>query len=201
MVKNRIHYLILATFIIVFASGSAEATSKTFKDYPDHTFNAREYIQGMSKGGHRLLVWQDPSVDLKKYHSVNITDFGGRLLPQQNVFSYDPYINSFNATFRSYVKVPQEKSSDALIIEGAIVECNPGSRAARYLVGFGAGRAAVAVVCEVYEPNKTQPCMRIYVRDTGSAGGFGGNSVPMLNHIVSQLAIRLGTFLNGRVGH
>ena len=81
-----------------------------------------------------------------------------------------------------------------------MVECNPGSRAARYWVGFGAGKAAGAVVCEVYEPGKTNPCIRIYTRDTGSMGSFGGDSVAMLNHILSQVATRLATTLNTTVG-
>lgn len=174
---------------------------KSFKDYPDHAFNPREYIVGMTKGGHNILIWRDPSVSLRDYRSVNLTHFDGRLLPLQNVFSYDPYINSFNANLEGFLKLPQDNSSNALRIEGAVVECNPGSRAARYWVGFGAGKAAGAVVCEVYEPGKSRPCIRIYTRDTGSAGSFGGNSLAMLNHIFYQVAYRLGGMLNTTLTH
>ena len=121
-------------------------------------------------------------------------------MPEQNVFSYDPFISSFNANLQSFLKLPREESSDALRIEGAVVECNPGSRAARYVVGFGAGKASGAVVCEVYEPGKSRPSMRIYVRDRGSAGMFGGDSVAMLNHIFNQVAIRLGTTIEAKIG-
>lgn len=174
----------------------------TFKNYPDHSFHVKvkEYINGMQKGGHNLLVWKDPSVDVSIYSSVRMTEFDGRLLPVQNVFSYDPYIALFNSVFRSSVKLPQADSPDALLIEGAVVECNPGSRAARYLVGFGAGKTACAAVCEIYEPGKTNPCIRIYTRDTGSMGTFGGDSVAMLNHIMTEIAARLATTLNTTVG-
>jgi len=154
----------------------------------------------MKKGGHNLLIWIDPAVDLTKHSSVNVMDFGGRLLPEQNVFSYDPYITLFNSIFKSSLKLSKEESPDALRIEGAVVECNPGSRAARYWVGFGAGKAGGAVVCEVYEPDKSQPCIRIYTRDTASAGSFGGNSVAMLNHIFSQVGIRLATTVDTTIG-
>jgi hypothetical protein len=127
---------------------------------------------------------------------VKVTDFGGRLLPQQNVFSYDPFIAVFNSTFRSSLKPSQADAPNALLIEGAVVECNPGSRAARAWVGFGAGKAAGGVVCEVYEPGKDQPCIRIYTRDTASSGSYGGNSIAMLNNIFSVLAMRLATTLN-----
>jgi hypothetical protein len=153
---------------------ATSAPSSSFKSYPDHSFHLRvkEYIHGMQKGGHNLLIWRDPAVNLSQYSSVKVTEFGGRLLPEQNVFPYDPYIALFNSVFRSSLKLSQKESPDSLIIEGAVVECNPGSRAARYVLGFGAGKAACAVVCEVYEPGKSNPFIRIYTRDTGSMEGL-----------------------------
>jgi hypothetical protein len=180
---------------------SAQEAMISFKDYPDNTFPVKEYIQGMEKGGHNLLIWIDPSVNLSTYRSVNVMDFDGRLLPQQDFFDYDPYINVFNSTFKSSLKLSQEESPNALVVEGAIVECNPGSRAARYWVGFGAGKAGGGVACEVYEPGASQPCIRIYTRDTASSGSFGGNSIAILNHIFSQLAIRLAAKLDITLGH
>ncbi|MCJ7662802.1 MAG: DUF4410 domain-containing protein [Desulfobacterales bacterium] len=183
-------------------SGAASGTGTTpapfisFKNYPDQAFNVREYINGMQKGGHNLLIWKDPSANLSQYSSVKATEFGGRLLPQQNVFSYDPYIALFNSVFKSSFKPPQTGAPNALLVAGAVVECNPGSRAARAWVGMGAGRAGGAVVCEVYEPGKSQPCIRIYTRDTGSSGSWGGDSSAMLNNIMSQLATRLAATLN-----
>jgi hypothetical protein len=170
----------------------------TFKNYPDHTFalNAKEYIRGMKRGGHNLLIWRDPTVDLSQYRSVVLTDFDGRLLPQQNVFSYDPFITIFNATFKSSLRLNQKEASDALLIEGAVVECNPGSRAARAWVGFGAGRAGAAVVCEVYQPGEAKPCIRIYTRDTAASRNWGGDSTMMLNNLMTVLAQRLAMTLN-----
>ena len=175
------------------------ASFTTFKNYPDQTFDVKGYTKGMAKGGHNLLIWKDPEINLSQYSSVKLTEFGGRLLPAQNVFSYDPYIALFNSVFKSSLKVPQKDAPDALLVEGAVVECNPGSRTARYMVGFGAGKSACAVVCEVYEPGKPNPCIRIYTRDTGSMGTFGGDSVRMLNNIMSELGIRLATNLNSTI--
>ncbi len=172
---------------------TSSAPSSSFKSYSDYSFHLRvkEYVQGMQRGGHNLLIWKDPAVNFSQYSSVKVTEFGGRLLPQQNVYSYDPYIALFNSVFRSSLKLPQKDTPDSLLIEGAVVECNPGSRAARAWVGFGAGRAAGAVVCEVYEPGKSNPCIRIYTRDTGASGHWGGDSATMLNNILSQVATRL----------
>ncbi len=177
---------------------ASTAPSNSFKSYPDHSFhmNVKQYINGMKKGGSNLLIWKDPSVNLSQYSSVKVTEFGGRLLPEQNAFSYDSYISLFNSVFKSSLKLDQKESPDSLLIEGAVVECNPGSRTARYMVGFGAGKSAGAVVCEVYEPGNLNPCIRIYTRDTGSMGTFGGNSVAFLNQIFNVIATRLATTLN-----
>jgi hypothetical protein len=200
--KRYGYCLIVAGIAVALTSAGVIAQGKpfkSFKDYPDHAFNVKEYISGMQKGGHNLLIWKDPAVNLSQYNSVKITEFGGRLLPQQNVFSYDPYIALVNSVFKSSLKLPQKDSPDALLIEGAVVECNPGSRAARAWVGMGAGRAGGGVVCEVYEPGKPNPCIRIYTRDTGASGSWGGDSVAMLNNIMSQVSTRLATTLNTNI--
>jgi hypothetical protein len=182
---------------------TTSAPSSSFKSYPDHFFHlkVKEYINGMQKGGHNLLIWRDLSVNLSQYSSVKITEFGGRLLPQRKAFSYiTSFITSFNSVFRSSLNLPQKESPDALLIEGAVVECNPGGQFARAMVGFGAGRAAGAVVCEVYEPGKTNPCIRIYTRDTGSFGLLGGDAVTLLNQIFNVIAWRLADTLNNTIG-
>lgn len=204
--RKSVHYLIgIGAFILLLISGfivgneaSSQTTDLSFKNYPDHTFDVKEYISAMKKGGHNLLIWRDPAVNLSQYKSVKVTNFGGRLLPQQTAFSYDPFINAFNSSFQSSLTLTKENSPNALLIEGAVVECNPGSQAARWIVGLGAGKTGGGVVCEVYEPKKTQPCVRIYTRDTGSSGG---DSVSMLNHIFTQLGFRLATTLNTTIGH
>jgi hypothetical protein len=218
--KRFVHCVIVAGFAVALMSTGATAQDKpastsetpastestrattaplnSFKNYPDHSFhtNVKQYINDMKKGGSNLLIWKDPAANLSQYSSVKVMEFGGRLLPQQNVFSYDPYIALFNAVFKSSLKLNQKESPEALLIEGAVVECNPGSRAARAWVGFGAGRAGCAAVCEIYEPGKPNPVIRIYTRDTGSSGSWGGNSVLMLNNIMTVIATRLATTLN-----
>jgi hypothetical protein len=218
--KRFVHCLIVLGFAIALISTGATAQDKpastsetpastastqattapldSFKNYPDHSFhlNVKQYINGMKKGGSNLLIWKDPAANLSQYSSVKVTEFGGRLLPEQNVFAYDPYIALFNAVFKSSLRPSQKESPDSLLIEGAVVECNPGSRAARAWVGFGAGRAGCAAVCEIYEPGKPNPVIRIYTRDTGASGNWGGNSVLMLNNIMTVIATRLATTLN-----
>ncbi len=200
---------ILVMAIGLFLSGCAtspdsaanSASFKSFKDYnyPSNSFNIKEYKAGMTKGGHNLLIWQDPSANLSRYKSVNVTYFDGKLLPEQSQFSYLPFIKRFNLDFTQSLRIPKDDPR-GLRIEGAIVECNPGSRAARAWVGMGAGKAAGGVVCEMYEPGASKPVIRIYTRDTASGGAWGGDSTSTLNHILSVLATRLSAKIEETVG-
>ncbi len=204
--KLNVLYVLLCTAVVFALNGCGGASSgggsslapdqvKALSDFPDHGFNAKAYVRGMG-GENRVYVWQDPAADLGKYRSATLTRFSGRVLPAQGKFSYDPYIKSFQGSIRDSLDI---KPGGPLRIEGSLVECNPGSRAARYLVGMGAGKAAVAGVIEVFEPGKKRPSLRLYARDTASAGGFGGDSVSMMNHIINVLAVRMTSVLEGRI--
>ncbi len=199
-------YVLLCAAVVFALNGCGGASSgggaslapdqvKTLSDFSDNAFNAKAYVQGMG-GENRVYVWQDPAANLAGYRSASMDRFSGRLLPLQDKFSYDPYIKSLEGSVRDSLDI---KAGGPLRIEGSLVECNPGSRAARYLVGMGAGKAAVAAVIEVFEPGKSRPSLRLYARDTASAGGFGGDSVSMMNHIINVLAVRLTSVLEGRI--
>jgi hypothetical protein len=203
--KHSIYLIALVVLIPFFVAGigtlswcQADA-GKSFKDYPDNTFNSREYVRGMSKGGHNLLMWVDPSVDFSQYKSANVSDFGKRLLPVQTKFSYDPTLQHFNTSFKNNLQTAKTQSTSGLRIEGEMVECNPGSRGARFFVGYGAGKVAGAVACEVYVPGKSQPVIRIYARDT-SSWDAGSDSFMILNNIFSQVAFRVAAVLDARIG-
>ena len=135
MAKKHLQYLLLLSLFFVFlfacasrqstistASTGNHATFKSFTDYPDHAFNVKDYIKAMEKGGHNLLLRQDPSVNLKQYHSVNISKFGKRLLPEQNRFSYSPCTMNFNRTFENSIAIKRSSSKNALRIKGELVE-------------------------------------------------------------------------------
>ena len=163
----------------------------SLKDFPDHGFNPKTYTQGMVKGGYRLLIWQDPGVDLSRYSSVRIAPFGGRLLPEQNRFSYTPFIKRFNRVFQDELKRQRGNDASTLRIIGELVACHPGSRAASFLVGAEAGKAFGAVACEVYLPDRPTPCLKLYIRDTASRSISSGYYGAHLNQIFSQIAKRL----------
>ncbi len=167
----------------------------TLRDFPDHAFDAKAYKADMVLEDD-VYVWQDPAADLAGYQAATVSKFSDRLLPIQDEFSYEPYVQSFEAAVREALELEE---GGELRLKGALVECNPGSRMARYLIGMGAGKAAVAGVIELFEPGKRRPSLRLYGRDTASSGDFGGDSEAMLNHISHTLGLRMVALLEQRL--
>ena len=174
---------------------------QVLSDYANNTFDKNGYLAGMEKSGHHnVFIWVDPTSNMAQYKSINLGTFGTRLLPEQTKFSYDTFAASFNGNLKNAVALTKSTSPSALKVVGEIVTCNPGSRAARYWVGMGAGKAVGAVACDIYEPGKSKPSMRLYAWDTASVGGFGGDSFGMLNHIFNQIAFHMANTMNARIG-
>jgi hypothetical protein len=84
---------------------------------------------------------------------------------------------------------------NALVIEGRFIELDPGSRAARYVVGFGAGKSAVSVSGTVKDSAGTVLATFVQ-RRVGSAGAFGGNSVDKMSEDCRNIGEDLAKFLS-----
>jgi hypothetical protein len=206
--KNIVYVLIVAAALFALngcggarSGGTPLAPGQVSKlsDFQPNSFNHKVYRVGMVKVASNTLAWQDPKARLGDYHSVKIEGPTDKYLPINANFIHQPYVTSFGKSFKANLDLKQTTSSKSLRMVVAVVECNPGSRAARYWVGMGAGKAAASVVVEVYEPGKSTPSLKIYARDTGSAGMFGGDSVAMMTHIYETMAIRVTTVLEGRI--
>lgn len=207
--KNILYALVVVTALFALngcggsrsGGGAALAPGQISKlsDFPANGFNYKVYRAGMSKVATNTMYWQDPKAKLGDYHSVKIEGPTDKYLPVNANLVHQPYVTAFGKSFKANLDLKQSNSGKSLRLVIAVVECNPGSRAARYWVGFGAGKAAASVVVEVYEPGKTTPSLKIYARDTGSAGMFGGDSMAMMSHIYETMAIRVTTVLEGRI--
>jgi hypothetical protein len=84
---------------------------------------------------------------------------------------------------------------DALIIEGAFTELDPGSRAKRYFVGFGAGKAAVAVTGTVKDAKGTL-LANFKQRRVASMGVAGGDSVKKMTDDCKSIGEDIAKFLS-----
>lgn len=84
---------------------------------------------------------------------------------------------------------------DALIVEGEFTELDPGSRAKRYFVGFGAGKAAVAVAGTVKDAKGTL-LANFKQRRVASMGVAGGDSVKKMTDDCKSIGEDIAKFLS-----
>jgi hypothetical protein len=88
-----------------------------------------------------------------------------------------------------------EPAADSILLEGRFTELNPGSRAARFVVGFGAGHSSVSVEGSVKTADGTS-LATFKQRRLGSAGAFGGDSVGKMSEDVKNIGDDIAKFLS-----
>src|SRR5258708_5572323 len=95
------------------------------------------------------------------------------------------YTDAFSEAFTKELKAKadvhqnggQTKAAKTLIIRGTVLELNPGSRAGRYVAGFGAGAAGTKLYIEIVDAASGKTLGRItQARRSGGSFKFGGGS-------------------------
>jgi hypothetical protein len=86
-------------------------------------------------------------------------------------------------------------AASTLVVEGTFTELDPGSRAKRYFVGFGAGKAAVGVSGTVKDGNGTL-LATFKQRRVASMGMAGGDSVKKMTDDCKSIGDDIAKFLS-----
>ena len=82
-----------------------------------------------------------------------------------------------------------------LILRGKVIRVDPGSRAARYWVGFGAGNAHVRIQGEILDARSNTTLLRFEQQRIGTAGAFGGDYEGLLTDCVVVIGRDIGRLL------
>ncbi len=80
---------------------------------------------------------------------------------------------SVQQTVKTVDRAP--RSSDTLVIRGKVLKMDPGSKAARYWAGFGAGAAAAKIEGEVVDAKTGEVLLRFTQERRSGTGAFGGD--------------------------
>jgi hypothetical protein len=98
----------------------------------------------------------------------------------------------------AFVSVTSEGSGTApegaLVVEGEFTVINPGSRAKRYFVGMGAGKAKICVKGRIATADGQTLASFDHCR-VGTGGWYGGRSEGMMAVDVSQTGLKVAEFL------
>jgi hypothetical protein len=82
-----------------------------------------------------------------------------------------------------------------LILEPTLSELEPGNRALRYFVGFGAGAAKAQVEINLRDCNAKQVRYKSSDRQVGFMGGFGGDSKEFLTNFLNKISEGQAAFM------
>jgi hypothetical protein len=85
--------------------------------------------------------------------------------------------------------------ADAILVSGKFIEMDPGSRAKRYFVGFGAGKSGVTVEGSVKGPDGAM-LATFKQRRIGVMGVAGGDSMGKLRSDAKNIAEDIAKFLS-----
>lgn len=131
------------------------------------------------------LVFKDPNLNFKDYEGVIIKKTIAEaptthVVPSESVaevISSALYEEINRAgVFKDVKKEGEEVSSRYLVLETSLTELNPGSGAARYLIGFGAGATNIQVEGRIVDPTTNKTLFTYIDRRDGWIGVFGGRS-------------------------
>lgn len=169
----RPKYFLLLSSLILLSCGQVQVRRFVDNGLPLH------------KGQKLDFVYKDPSLDFKAYDGLIIKKTVADAPTTQAVGSESVAEAIFSAyceeikragIFKDVKKEGEEISSRYLVLESSLTELNPGSGAARYLLGFGAGATNIQVEGKIIDPTTNKTLFAYVDRRAGWIGVFGGRS-------------------------
>lgn len=179
---------------------------------------AKKKKKGVSTEPGTYTEWQEDidhleilsKFELSSYKKIYVREFDSSKteLPDRDDNTYEPvkevladpeppFIQGLGKEL-SGIKVEAGKGRDGLVVKGTVLKLNPGSRAARYWGGFGAGAAETQLRLEVTDGETGKVLLRVTQERRSGFGIGGGNYVKLmqrnLREIGEDLALVLSAF-------
>ncbi|MGI8820308.1 MAG: DUF4410 domain-containing protein [Chthoniobacterales bacterium] len=168
-----------------YAAKPASATTPgTYKDW--HDMDEVTIVQPFQLGAFKVVAV--PPLDTR-----NAT------LPPPNDNSYADVKAALAGSAQAFIAGLQSKlgglqvqagqggGANALVVRVRITKTDPGSRAARYFVGFGAGAAKIGIAGEIVDGRTGKVLVRFAQERRSFAGGFGGDYRDLLDRTLHQV--------------
>jgi hypothetical protein len=120
-------------------------------------------------------------------------------LPEKNDNSYADVKAALGASTAAFVQGLRDKlpgmqvqsgsggGANALIVRARITKSDPGSQAARYFAGFGAGAAKVGISGEIVDGKTNKVLVRFTQERRSGVGMFGGGYRELLERSLRQI--------------
>lgn len=196
--KTKMFYIVLLIMGIVALQGCAGTLMPTA--YLDHSEATRR--AGMNR------VWVADGITLSSYQNILVKRFSTENTKPLNS---EIDISAKSAIFQAMLignlnGKDKNATSDIielpsgepyLVVEGNMVQLNPGSRALRYWVGFGAGRSLVEIESKVntIQNEKNEKIAEFGIGKSKIMGIWGGDSNQFIDDGLRDIAKRISNFI------
>lgn len=127
-------------------------------------------------------------------------------LPEKDDNTYEPVLQVLASPEPSLIRglreemegvtIEQGTGRDGLVVETVVLEMDPGSQAARYWAGFGAGAARTKLQIVVKDGRTGKVLLRITQERRSGVGLGGGGYVELLNRNLRAIGEDLALVLN-----
>lgn len=139
---------------------------------------------------------------LADYAKIVVREFDteGAKLPEKDDNTYEPvqkvlasategFVQGLRGSVEPEVDIDDKETdaADTLIIRGKVLTMDPGSQAARYWAGFGAGAARVKIEAEIVDAKSGEVLVKFTQERRSGVGAFGGGYVELMQRSLNQI--------------
>jgi hypothetical protein len=93
-------------------------------------------------------------------------------------------------------KTTAKASGKTLVVRARLTKVDPGSQAARYFVGFGAGAVKIAIIGEIIDGSSGKVLVRFAQERRSGFGAFGGNYSELFRRTAHQIGGDIAGLIN-----
>jgi hypothetical protein len=175
--------------------------------------------KGASTEPGKYTDWKDEIDELEIVETFKLSDYAkvaveafdaeDTPLPEKDDNTYDPvkavlvdaagpFAQGLAEALGSRIDVSRAsgKEGKALLVRAKVDEMDPGSRAARYWAGFGAGAARARLIGEVVDAESGKVLLRFTQERRSGVGVAGGNYVELMNRNLVAIGEDVALILN-----
>jgi hypothetical protein len=192
--KPRLWNLVLCG-LVAFVCSSARAASAppaagTFHDW--HDVDEVTIIRPFNASGYEQIA-------------VESFDSSGVKLPPPNENTYSAVVSAIRVMKPAFMdglaqkarrKTTPERAGKTLVVRARLTKVDPGSQAARYFVGFGAGAVKIAIAGEIIDGATGTVLVRFVQERRSGFGAFGGNYSELFLRTARQIGGDIGGLIN-----
>lgn len=183
---------VLAAFVSAstLAAASSPASPGTYRDW--HDVDEVTVIQPFNAAGYSQIA-------VESFDSTRVK------LPPANDNTYRAVQSAMRVMKPAFMDGLAEKAhrkananapGKTLVVRARLSKVDPGSQAARYFVGFGAGAVKIAIAGEIIDRSSGKVLVRFAQERRSAFGAFGGGYGELFQRTARQLGGDIGELIN-----